>query len=291
LQETICACKDEEDKDVQLQIVQAVNTAVTSSVASVHDTTLLLAVKTCFYIYLVSKNATIQKTANATLTQMLDVVFARLESPAATSMAQKDAFLVFRSLCKLSMKPLPDPLPSDDSIELRSKLLSLQLLYAIILKSGPGFRSGEKFIWAIRQYLCLSLLKNGVSTIPSILQLSLDIFVTLIRFFKEHLKSEIGVFFSNILLRILESSNSSGQQKQLTIQALQALVAEPQLMVDLFLNYDCDLEGKGIFTSMCDGLSRLTLNIQALSETTEEVHICTRAREIYITTHRMKRCH
>jgi brefeldin A-inhibited guanine nucleotide-exchange protein len=269
-QETICACKDEEDKDVQLQIVQAVNTAVTSSVASVHDTTLLLAVKTCFYIYLVSKNATIQKTANATLTQMLDVVFARLESPAASSMAQKDAFLVFRSLCKLSMKPLPDPLPSDDSIELRSKLLSLQLLYTIILKSGPGFRSGEKFIWAIRQYLCLSLLKNGVSTIPSILQLSLDIFVTLIKFFKEHLKSEIGVFFSNILLRILESSNSSGQQKQLTIQALQTLVAEPQLMVDLFLNYDCDLEGKGIFTSMCDGLSRLALNIQALSETTEQ---------------------
>eukprot|EP00962_Isochrysis_galbana_P037861 scaffold13315_cov115-Isochrysis_galbana.AAC.6 len=41
-------------------------------------------------------------------------------------------------------------------------------------------------------------------------------------------------------------------------------------MVDLFLNYDCDLEGKGIFTSMCDGLSRLTLNIQALSETTEQ---------------------
>ena len=54
------------------------------------------------------------------------------------------------------------------------------------------------------------------------------------------------------------------------LQALQALVAEPQLMVDLFLNYDCDLEGKGIFTSMCDDLSRLTLTIQALSETTEQ---------------------
>jgi len=358
--ETICSCKDEEDKEVQLQIVQAVNTAVTSAVTAVHDTTLLLAVKTCFYIYLVSKNGTIQKTANATLTQMLDVVFARLESPGASSMAQKDAFLVFRSLCKLSMKPLPEPLPADDSIELRSKLLSLQLLYSIIASSGERFRGGEKFVWAIRQYLCLSLLKNGVSPIPAILQLSLDIFVTLIKYFKAHLKSEIGVFFSNILLRILESSNSSGPQKRLTIQvpeskprvaerlaeisgapsrrspeprpspthslprvagstlsrpgaarclaapravrfatggrgrggehtrrasrsrepcarplrapaqALRVLVAEPQLMVDLFLNYDCDLEGKGIFTSMCDGLSRLTLTLQALSETTEQ---------------------
>ena len=255
---------------MQLQIVQAVNTAVTSAVTAVHDTTLLLAVKTCFYIYLVSKNGTIQKTANATLTQMLDVVFARLESPGASSMAQKDAFLVFRSLCKLSMKPLPEPLPADDSIELRSKLLSLQLLYSIIASSGERFRGGEKFVWAIRQYLCLSLLKNGVSPIPAILQLSLDIFVTLIKYFKAHLKSEIGVFFSNILLRILESANSSGSQKLLVVQSLRVLVRDPQLIVDLFLNYDCDLEGKGIFTSMCDDLSRLAATNQALTESTEQ---------------------
>ena len=218
---------------------------------------------------------------------------------------QRDAFLVFRSLCKLSMKPLPDPFPAEDSIELRSKLLSLQLLFSIIQTSGPHFRSGEKFIWAIRQYLCLSLLKNGVSPIASVLQLSLDIFIALLVFFKDHLKSEIGVFFSNILLRILESANSSGQQKLLVVQSLRVLVRpqlhaaprrprraaprratiparvrvhsvevcrgpgrscplagpsqvrDPQLIVDLFLNYDCDLEGKGIYTSMCDDLSRL----------------------------------
>lgn len=268
--ETVCTCKDQEDEAVQLQIVKAVLTAVTSTVAAVHDTTLLLAVKTCFYIYLVSKSSTIQSTANATLTQMLNVVFQRLELSNAPPVIQRDAFLVFRSLCKLSMKPLPEPLPSDDSIELRSKLLSLQLLNSIIQSSGATFRSGEKFIWAIRQYLCLSLLKNGVSPIAAILQLSLDIFVTLIRFFKAHLKSEIGVFFSNILLRILESSNSSGQQKLLTVQSLRVLVREPQLIVDLFLNYDCDLEGKGIFTATCDDLSRLTLSSVSLTESSEQ---------------------
>ena len=186
--ETICACKDMEDEPVQLQIVKAVLTAVTAAApgSAVHDTTLLLAVKTCFYIYLVSKSLTIQSTANATLTQMLNVVFARLESApeSAPTVTQRDAFLVFRSLCKLSMKALPDQLPTDDSIELRSKLLSLQLLYSIIQNAGERFRAGDKFIWAIRQYLCLSLLKNGVSPIASILQLSLDIFVTLIRHFK-----------------------------------------------------------------------------------------------------------
>lgn len=115
----------------------------------------------------------------------------------------------------------------------------------------------------------MSLLKNGVSPIASILQLSLDLFVAVIRFFKDHLKSEIGVFFSNILLRILESSNSSGAQKQHTVQCLRTLVREPQLIVDLFLNYDCDLEAKNILANMCDGLSRLTISLNALTDSSE----------------------
>lgn len=82
--ETICSCKDQEDELVQLQIVKAVLTAVTSSVSAVHETTLLLAVKTCFYIFLVSKSATIQSTANAALAQLLNVFFQQrceLQSP------------------------------------------------------------------------------------------------------------------------------------------------------------------------------------------------------------------
>ena len=41
--------------------------------------------KTCFYIYLVSKSGVIQTTANATLTQMLSVVF---QVPRASLAAQ-----------------------------------------------------------------------------------------------------------------------------------------------------------------------------------------------------------
>ena len=278
--EVICSCKDQEDESVQLHIVKAVLTAVTSTISAVHETTLLLAVKTCFYIYLVSRTPVIQTTANATLTQMLNVVFQRLEvgisgtapsSSSSLSVIQRDAFLVFRSLCKLSMKPLPEPLPSDDSIELRSKLLSLQLLYSIIQNSGQTFRSGEKFVWAVRQYLCVSLLKNGVSPIAPILQLSLDLSVAVIRFFKDHLKSEIGVFFSNILQRILDSSNASPSQKLLTVQCLRTLVKEPQLIVDLFLNYDCDIDSKNILANMCDGLSRLVISYnQTAADPTEQ---------------------
>ena len=46
--------------------------------------------------------------------------------PKFANIYQKDAFLIFRSLCKLSMKPLPDGPPDPKSHELRSKVLSLQ---------------------------------------------------------------------------------------------------------------------------------------------------------------------
>ena len=46
---------------------------------------------------------------------------------------QKDCYMVFRCLCKLSMKPIPEGYPDPKSHELRSKILSLQLLLGNIL--------------------------------------------------------------------------------------------------------------------------------------------------------------
>ncbi|MEQ2168182.1 hypothetical protein GOODEAATRI_011688, partial [Goodea atripinnis] len=104
---------------------------------------------------------------------------------------QKDAFLVFRSLCKLSMKPLSDGPPDPKSHELRSKVLSLQLLLSILQNAGPIFKTNEMFINAIKQYLCVALSKNGVSSVPEVFELSLSIFLTLLSHFKTHLKMQI----------------------------------------------------------------------------------------------------
>jgi len=65
-----------------LLIYQALLTVVTANTCEIHDGTVLLAVRTCYNIYLASKNLTNQATAKATLTQMLNVIFARMESQA-----------------------------------------------------------------------------------------------------------------------------------------------------------------------------------------------------------------
>lgn len=70
--------------------------------------------------------------------------------------------------------------------------------------SGRVFRTSEKFVSAIKQYLCLSLLKNCSSNINQAVSLSCSIFLTLMFKFRSSLKAEIGVFFPMILLRVIE---------------------------------------------------------------------------------------
>jgi hypothetical protein len=84
----ICRCFQGEstDKKVQLQVIKALLTAVTSSRCGVHEGTLMKAVRTCYNIYLVNHKSTDydqlvnQTTAKATLTQMLALIFSRLET-------------------------------------------------------------------------------------------------------------------------------------------------------------------------------------------------------------------
>uniref|UniRef100_A0A6Q2XIG7 SEC7 domain-containing protein n=1 Tax=Esox lucius TaxID=8010 RepID=A0A6Q2XIG7_ESOLU len=384
--ETICGCFQgpQTDEGVQLQIIKALLTAVTSQHIEIHEGTVLQAVRTCYNIYLASKNLINQTTAKATLTQMLNVIFARMEnqvvsrcsiqfhsngfigmmsrcnqetpasphqdqetpasphqdqetpasphqdqetpasphqnqetpasphqkppasplcrqhasspqtptsphlepcaspeheqctpshlprreatrvptsgsSPVAkfSHILQKDAFLVFRSLCKLSMKPLSDGPPDPKSHELRSKVLSLQLLLSILQNAGPIFKTNEMFINAIKQYLCVALSKNGVSSVPEVFELSLSIFLTLLSHFKTHLKMQIEVFFKEIFLYILETSTSSFDHKWMVIQSLTRICADAQSVVDIYVNYDCDLNAANIFERLVNYLSKI----------------------------------
>uniref|UniRef100_A0A673IW91 Brefeldin A-inhibited guanine nucleotide-exchange protein 2-like n=1 Tax=Sinocyclocheilus rhinocerous TaxID=307959 RepID=A0A673IW91_9TELE len=302
LVETICNCFQgpQTDEGVQLQIIKALLTAVTSPHIEIHEGTILLTVRTCYNIYLASRNLINQTTAKATLTQMLNVIFTRMENQAVTQnpsptpgrgsgspwlgqaqeskseeefdaetiqgsqtaarfshILQKDAFLVFRSLCKLSMKPLADGPPDPKSHELRSKVVSLQLLLSVLQGAGPVFRTHEMFVNAIKQYLCVALSKNGVSSVPEVFELSLAIFLTLLSHFKVHLKMQIEVFFREIFLTILETTSSSFEHKWMVIQTLTRICADAQCVVDIYVNYDCDLNAANIFERLVNDLSKI----------------------------------
>lgn len=174
-----------------------------------------------------------------------------------THILQKDAFLVFRALCKLSMKPLPDGAIDEKSHELRSKILSLHLLLSILQNAGPVFRSNEMFIMAIKQYLCVALSQNGVSPVKEVFELSLSIFVALLSNFKAHLKKQIEVFFKEIFLNILEATTSSFEHKWMVIQALTRICGDAQSVVDIYVNYDCDLSAANLLERLVNQLSKI----------------------------------
>ncbi|XP_043188621.1 brefeldin A-inhibited guanine nucleotide-exchange protein 1-like isoform X1 [Amphibalanus amphitrite] len=409
--QTVCGCFTgaHTDEEVQLQILKAILTVLTSQYVEVHEGTVLQAVRTCYNIYLASKNIVYQTTAKATLTQVINVLFMRMETQAQSAetsetngqaesadaggdggppgappddpssadgaadgappdtaaaageggppngvpssppagdtasagssadgpaeqaagaeptaetvvrsiveelvdsavpseatasvsseprengserssapntpkmnrrmsqgsedasesdmmtakfshILQKDAFLVFRSLCKLSMKPLPEGTPDPKSHELRSKVLSLELLLSILQSPGRVFTSNEMFITAIKQYLCVALSKNGASSVPEVFQLSLAIFLALLANFKQHLKKQIEVFFKGIFLNLLETPSSSFEHKWMVIQVLTRICADAQSVVDIYVNYDCDFAAANIFERLVADLSKM----------------------------------
>lgn len=84
--ETICGCfmGPQTDEGVQLQIIKALLTVMTSQHVEVHEGTVLLTIRTVYSVYLASRNLVNQTTARATLTQMINVIFARMETQAVS---------------------------------------------------------------------------------------------------------------------------------------------------------------------------------------------------------------
>ena len=400
--EAVCASYDAGEEQCELPVMRCLLTAVTSTTLHVHGDWLLRSVRTCYHIYLNSKSEVNQQTAKASLSQMLNMVFARMEadsgtlpltsvdaaalelgpSEAAPSVADsvsaflgdvaasfegltlrrpsisadteladgeaeaafpsaaevatpapqkprrfsfrpssppapaaagdedadrgdavlnlgrrdeqpqaadevgegnggasdavggsteaprarleampllaRDAYLVFRALCKLSMKALPD---KPDAASIRGKTLSLALLKLLLENAGPTFCTSDRFVGAIRQYLCLSLLKNCSSPVLGVFQLTCSIFLTLCARFRDRLKAEVGVFFPMIMLRVLDGQTGAAPPsfalRSVVLNGAGVLARDPQMLVDLFVNYDCDREGSNLFERFVAALIRL----------------------------------
>lgn len=137
------------------------------------------------------------------------------------------------------------------------RILSLELILNILQTSGPAFRTGDKFIYAIRQYLCVSLLTNCTSQVAQITGLALQIFVVVMQNFKDHLKSELEVFVSTIFLRLLESENSTYDHKCRILEVFQNICKDSSALIELFINYDCDLEAINLFSRFVEGFAKV----------------------------------
>lgn len=113
----------------------------------------------------------------------------------------RDAYLVFRSFCNLSTKVLPsDQLYDVRGQPMRSKLISLHLIHTLLNNNIAVFtsplctiknsKSNEPttFLQAVKFYLCLSITRNGASSVDRIFDVCCEIFWLMLKFMRPSFK-------------------------------------------------------------------------------------------------------
>nr|XP_009397789.1 PREDICTED: brefeldin A-inhibited guanine nucleotide-exchange protein 5-like [Musa acuminata subsp. malaccensis] len=339
----VCGCVDNSSSDSTiLQVLKVLLTAVSSTRFRVHGEPLLGVIRVCYNIALNSKSPINQGTSKAMLTQMINIVFRRMEidqvsvssssyehadipsasyttsdnvemsrdedekktstadalskshtnetSPSfeelqnlaggadikgleavldqavqlgdgkkisrgidldSMSVVQRDALLLFRTLCKMGMKE------ESDEVTTKTRLLSLELLQGLLEGVSQSFTKNFHFIDSVKAYLSYALLRASVSSSPAVFQHATGIFAVLLLRFRESLKGEIGVFFPLIILKPLESNESALGQRTTVLRMLEKVCKDSQMLADIFVNYDCDLQAPNLFELMVNALSRI----------------------------------
>ncbi|OMO86408.1 SEC7-like protein [Corchorus olitorius] len=344
----VCGCVDNSSPDSTiLQVLKVLLTAVASTKFRVHGEPLLGVIRVCYNIALHSKSPINQATSKAMLTQMISIIFRRMEAdpvsnpsgvsdhaeapspesstskaedassgdqdenemtlgdalksvkdttPASVeelqnlaggadikgleaaldkvvhvedgkkitrgidlesmSIGKRDALLVFRTLCKMGMKE------DTDEVTTKTRILSLELLQGLLEGVSHSFTKNFHFIDSVKAYLSYALLRASVSQSPVIFQYATGIFAVLLLRFRECLKGEIGVFFPLIVLRPLDGSDFPINQKMSVLRMVEKVCKDPQMLVDVFVNYDCDLEAPNLFERMVTTLSKIAQGTQ-----------------------------
>ncbi|KAJ9142960.1 Protein transport protein SEC7 [Pleurostoma richardsiae] len=197
----------------------------------------------------------------------------------------RDAYLVFRSFCNLSTKVLPpDQLYDLRGQPMRSKLISLHLIHALLHNNIAVFTSPlctitntknnepTSFLQAIKFYLCLSITRNGASSVDRVFEVCCDIFWLMLKFMRAPFKKEIEVFMNEIYLALLARKNAPLSQKAHFITALHRFCEDPRALVETYLNYDCDRNVDNIFQTIIEDLSRFATTAVPVTALQEQIY-------------------
>lgn len=197
---------------------------------------------------------------------------ANLASENDEDLAVKDAFLIFRAMCKLSIKDLDTDNVDMKSHSVRSKLLSLHIIHTILKENIDIFLSKDvvilssnsddrtRLIDAVRSYLCQALIKNAASPLAPIFELSLEIYWLLISNLRSDFKMEIPVFWEQIYMPVAEMKTSTPHQKRYLLSIIERLCSDSRCLIEFYLNYDCDSEQPNICEKIVDLLTKLSLS-------------------------------
>ncbi|KAM0326645.1 hypothetical protein ACHAQA_006514 [Verticillium albo-atrum] len=195
----------------------------------------------------------------------------------------RDAYLVFRSFCNLSTKVLPtEQLYELRGQPMRSKLISLHLIHTLMNNNISVFtsplctirnsRTNEvtTFIQAIKYYICLSITRNGASSVDRIFNVCAEIFWLVLKYMREQFKLEIAVFLNEIYLALMARRTAPVSQKATVVNILNRFCADSRGLVEVYLNYDCEGNVDNLFQTIIEDLSKYSTAAVAITPGQEQ---------------------
>ena len=351
--EVISSCFDGEgtDERVELQIIRVLTAAIVNKSMPVHGKALLQAVRQLYNIFLLSLSPVNQGIAQATLMQVVNLVFDNVNSAVEkedradaqkrrrdkqkkekgeerdeekeedkekekgegeeeerddqddrdsnthltlqqmqnvsndvvrlsseetfsdeTEVWTRDAFLILRSMCNLSAKTIENESVDMRSHAMRSKLISLYIVYFTVRNNLHLFTSSHctissrrgtaktSFVDAIKKHICLVLSRNSSSQVGPVYELTLEIFWLITSRLRSQFKYEIPVFFDEVYFPISQIATSTPHQKRYLLDVVsRRLCRNSKALIELYLNYDCNTSMPNLSEEVVNLLTRHAL--------------------------------
>ncbi|EGC38505.1 hypothetical protein DICPUDRAFT_96890 [Dictyostelium purpureum] len=188
----------------------------------------------------------------------------RFDSSNATEKPYDETVLI--KLFKFFTNNIASPNTQDDM----SKLLCLNLINTIVQIRGELLESIPEILTIIQQELFRFLLLNLQQKSVQIYSLSMRIFFNLFISLKRTLKSQFEAFFNVLMVSIQENNKNHYELQELALEGLRDFCKLPHTMVDLFVNYDCELHCSNVFENLCKFLYK---NSFPISQSITSLHL------------------
>lgn len=137
-----------------------------------------------------------------------------------------------------------------------TRILGLSLINIVLETGGTKLGKHDALVKVMQGDLSKFLLQNSESNDVTTLSVTLRVVFNLFNSIKDHLKVQLEVFFTSVHLRIIDSPSCTDEQKELAMESLVEFCREPALMLDLYINYDCDVHCTNLFEVLCKSLSK-----------------------------------
>mmetsp|Transcript_778 Transcript_778/g.2900 ORF Transcript_778/g.2900 Transcript_778/m.2900 type:complete len:1642 (+) Transcript_778:177-5102(+) len=177
--------------------------------------------------------------------------------------SQKDALVIFRALCRLSIRH------SKDSLAVPGKILAMEILEELFIACGAELRRFVCAALSVRQILCTAILRNSLSPERMIATKSTSLFGSVFMHSWHELKTEIGILYPHVVLRPMESAiqengvdpstSASDPHRSASVKLFATVGEDGQRLVDMFANYDCDMQAPHILERSIRATAKLAL--------------------------------